>query len=222
MIPGPAAGSGIVTPDLQTVLCALERFDPAAAWNVISSTLLPMLPRSRAHPGDTSELVRVTLPPGLVVGFGLDLGPAVAFVGKGQLEPWGIGPADLVATALDNVRARASALSSRDLVSGAIGEVPVEVLQSGASIAAALLLAPDELVRLLGPTPKLLAAPMRDVLLIMPDDIEIDAAAWIAAEFARQDPNGLDLGLFRSANGAVAQLTPRGRDLPVTIRSVMH
>lgn len=110
-------GPGIETPDLESVLLAMERFDPTAPWDAVRPTLLPMLPRSRAHSFDTSHHVRVTLPPGLAVGFGLDLGPAVAFVGEDQLEPWGIGPADLVAAALDNVRARASTLSSRDFVS---------------------------------------------------------------------------------------------------------
>lgn len=164
MIPGPVVGPGIETSDLESVLRALERFDPAASWDAVRPTLLPMLPRSRAHPSDTSGHVRVTLPPGLVV----------------------------------------------------------EVVQSGAGIAAALLLVPDELARLLGPSPRLLAGPMRDVLLVLPDDIETDAAAWIAEEFASLDPNGLDLGLFRFEHGSVAKLAPDRRNEPIPTPWMMH
>ena len=206
MVPGPSAGPGIATPDFESVLAALERFDPAIPWEAARRIVLPMLQRRRAHPFDISRNVTVTLPPGLVVGFGLDLGPAVAFVGASQLESWGIGPADLVAAALDNVRARAGGIGPRNVVPAAVDGMSLDVLQSGAGIASVLLLVPETLARILGPGQKLLGAPMRDVLLALPPDTPVSDAAWITSEFASADPNGLDLGLFRLDQGKVTKL----------------
>jgi len=206
MIPGPVAGPGIATADLDSVLGALEGFDPGIPWEAARGSVVPMFPRRRGHPFDTANHVRVTLPPGLVVGFGLDLGPAVAFIGEPQLAGWGIGPADLVAAALGNVHERARSIPLRDRAAIPVDAVPVEVIQSQVGVAAALLLVPDELARLLGPGPKVLAAPMRDVLLVMPDGIEPAEADWISEHLASLDPNSLDLGLFRYRQGSVARL----------------
>ena len=210
MVPGPLGGPGIATPDFESVLAALERFDPAIPWEAARRIVLPMLQRRRAHPFDTSGNVAVTLPPGLVVGFGLDLGPAVAFVGAAQLESWAIGPADLVAAALDNVRARASGIRPHSSTPAAIDGMSLEVLQSGMGIASVLLLVPETLTRILGPGPKVLGAPMRDVLLALPPDTAASAAAWITREFATADPNGLDLGVFRLDGGTVSKIWSDG------------
>ena len=56
------------------------------------------------------EPFRVTLPPGIPTGFGIDIGPAFLVVGTSLLATWPIGPADLVATGLENLRARMRAV----------------------------------------------------------------------------------------------------------------
>ena len=136
------------------------------------------------------------LPPGIPTGFGIDIGPAFLVVGSSLLETWPIGPAELVATALDNLRARVRAVRPRDLVAQSIDAVPVRVLQTGVGCASALLLAPDELMRVFGPEPQCLIAPMRDLLVSLPPDADRAFVAWLNDEFSEMDPNGLALDAF--------------------------
>jgi hypothetical protein len=143
----------------------------------------------------------VTLPPGIPTGFGIDIGPAFLVVGEALLGSWPIGPADLVATALDNLRERMRPVRGRDLVRQSLDGVPVRVLQSGVGCASALVLVPDELQRIFGTDPQALIAPMRDILISVPLDTDAAWLAWLNDEFAEMDPNGLALDGFRLEAG---------------------
>src|SRR3954462_14189678 len=161
-------GNGMVQATPDAVLRAMGRLPPDLEWASMAASVIPILPRRRPMPPLAGEPFRVTLPPGIPTGFGIDIGPAFLVVGSSLLETWPIGPADLVATALDNLRARMRIVRARDLVGQAIDGVPVRVLQSGLGCASALLLAQDELERIFGREPQCLIAPMRDLLISMP------------------------------------------------------
>jgi hypothetical protein len=152
----------------------------------------------------TESLARTVVPPGILVGFGLDLGPAVAYVAHGQLERWGIGMETVTSTALANVRRMAASCDPGAVHRGSIGGVPVAVLQSGQGIAASLILVPECIERLLGPGPLLLLAPMRDLLVGLPVAADREFAAWLAAEWEALDPNHLHLGAFRLERGSIS------------------
>ena len=156
---------------------------------------------------------RVTLPPGIPTGFGIDIGPAFLVVGESLLGTWPIGPADLVATGLENLRSRMRPVRPRDLVRQSIDGVPVRMLQSGVGCASALVLAADELARIFGGAPQCLIAPMRDLLVSMPPDTDRSFVAWINDEFAEMDPNGLALDAFVLEDGTLRYepLRPPGR-----------
>ena len=81
--------------------------------------------------------------------------------------------------------------------------MPVRVLQSGVGCASALVLVPDELRRIFGEAPQCLIAPMRDILISMPADVDRAFAGWINEEFSEMDPNGLALDAFVLEDGAV-------------------
>lgn len=189
-------GNGMVQATPEAVLRAMGGLPPDLEWPVMAPNVIPILPRRRPMPPQAGEPFRVTLPPGVPTGFGIDIGPAFLVVGQSLLGSWPIGPADLVATALENLRARLRPVRPRDLVRQAIDGVPVRVLQSGAGCASALVLVPDELQRIFGRDPQLLIAPMRDVLISMPPDTDRAFASWINDEFAEMDPNGLALDAF--------------------------
>jgi hypothetical protein len=189
-------GNGVVQATPDAVLRAMGGLPPALEWPDMAPNVIPILPRRRPLPPQAGAPFRVTLPPGIPTGFGIDIGPAFLLVGESLLASWPIGPADLVATALDNLRRRLRPVRPRDLVRQGIDGVPVRVLQSGLGCASALVLVPDELRRIFGPNPQLLIAPMRDVLVAMPHDTDRAFAAWINDEFAEMDPNGLALDAF--------------------------
>ena len=200
---GPLASPHVVTADLETVLAALEGFDPEMPWKKARHEVLPMLPRVRPLPTPELDLVRAMLPPGILVGFGIDIGPAITFVSTTLLERWHVDPAGLAGAALANLRRAAQGCGPRDVLDDHIGDVPVSVVQTGRGIAASLLLVPDCLERVLGGRERLLLAPMRDILIALPADVDRGFAAWLADEWEAMDPNHLHLGGFRLRAGVI-------------------
>jgi hypothetical protein len=206
-------GSGMEQASPDAVLRAMGELPQDLGWGVMAPNVIPILPRRRPMPPQAGEPFRVTLPPGIPTGFGIDIGPAFLVVGESLLSSWAIGPADLVATALDNLRARLRGVRPRDLMGQTLDGVPVRVLQSGVGCASALVLVPDELRRIFGETPQCFIAPMRDILISMPADADRAFVAWINEEFSEMDPNGLALDAFVLEGGDLRYeaLRPAGR-----------
>jgi hypothetical protein len=196
-------GNGMVQATPEAVLRAMGGLPPDLEWDVMAPNVIPILPRRRPMPPQAGEPFRVTLPPGIPTGFGIDIGPAFLVVGESLLGTWPVEPAELVATALENLRTRLRPVRPRDLVRQAIDRVPVRVLQSGVGCASALVLVPDELARIFGEAPQALIAPMRDLLVALPADTDRSFVAWLNDELAEMDPNGLALDAFVLEGGAV-------------------
>jgi hypothetical protein len=194
-------GNGIEMASPEAVLRAMGGLPPDLDWPTLAPNLVPILPRRRPMPPAAGEPVRVTLPPGIPTGFGIDIGPAFLVVGRDLLGSWPVGPADLVATALENLRQRVRHLRPRDVIEDRIDQVPVRVLQSGIGVASTLVLIPDELQRILGSHPQALIAPMRDLLMSLPADTDRTFVGWLNDEFAAMDPNGLALDAFVLEDG---------------------
>jgi hypothetical protein len=205
-------GNGVVQATPEAVFKAMGGLPPDLDWEVMAPNVIPILPRRRPMPMPAGDPYRVVLPPGIPTGFGIDIGPAFLVVGPSLLGTWPIGPADLVAKALDNLRARMRPVRPRDLVRQAIDGVPARMLQSGLGCASALLLVPDELERIFGRESQVFIAPMRDVLISMPPETDRAFLAWINDEFAEMDPNGLALDAVVLDRGALRYETLR---LPV-------
>ena len=168
---GPALGPGMIRADQETIRAALERFDVGIDWPTARPLLLPMLPRLRPFPVAIPDLVSTIVSPGILINFGLDLGPALSYVGAFFLDNWGIDRGTLTATALDNVRRLARGCDAGLVVRSTIDGTPVDAFQSGAGISSTLLLTPELLPDFFGPGPHLLA-PMRDVILALPATVD--------------------------------------------------
>jgi hypothetical protein len=191
-----AIGDGMVVAAPDAIAAALERLPATLDWPTMAAHLVPMLPRRRPMPLPGGPPVEVLLPPGIQTGFAVDIGPAYLRVDATMLAGWAVDPLTLVATSLENVRARTRSIRTRDLLQERIDGMPVRLLQSGVGCAAALLLVEDELQRILGSEPQLLLAPMRDVLVSLDPDTDRGFAAWLNEELAAVDPNGLALEAF--------------------------
>jgi hypothetical protein len=92
------------------------------------------------------------------------------------------------------------------------------VLQSGVGCASALLLVPDELVRIFGSEPQCLIAPMRDLLVSLPPDTDRTFVAWLNEEFSEMDPNGLALDAFGLEDGVLRYEALATRDAALSRR----
>lgn len=196
-------GNGLEQASPEAVFRAMGALPPDLDWPVLAPNVIPILPRRRPMPSAAGEPFRVTLPPGIPTGFGVDIGPAFLVVGTSLLKSWPIGPADLVATGLENLRERMQEVRPRDLLRQAIDGVPVRVLQSGVGCASGLVLVPDELQRIFGSEPQCLIAPMRDLLISLPDVADRSFVGWLNEEFSEMDPNGLAVDAFRLQDGAL-------------------
>jgi len=211
-------GNGVVQATPEAVMRAMGGLPPDLDWEVLAPNVVPILPRRRPMPPMSGEPFRVTLPPGIPTGFGIDIGPAFLVVGSSLLDTWPIGAAELVATGLDNLRARMGGVRARDLVRQSVDSVPVRVLQSGLGCASALLLAPDELTRIFGSGPQCLIAPMRDLLVSLPPETDRMFVAWLNDEFSEMDPNGLALDAFVLEDGALRYEALGARDVAFSRR----
>jgi hypothetical protein len=172
-------------------------------WTDIAPQVLPAFPRRRPPAVGFGEPLHVLLPPGVVTGFGIDIGPAFLQVSESLVEQWAIPASDVAARALANLGELTARLRSSDLVRERIDGTEVRVLFSGLGWASALLLLPDELQRILGPEPQRLVAPTRDLLLSLPIDVDRGLAAWVNEEFGASDPNGIALEPFTFRDGAL-------------------
>jgi hypothetical protein len=90
-------------------------------------------------------------------------------------------------------------------------------LQTGRSVGSTLVLVPDQLARLFGRTPRLFLAPMRDLLLGLPDDVDPEIGSWLFEDFASQDPNCLAPIGFRF-DGERVVTASLGPSLPAVAR----
>ena len=196
IFPGPLAGPGVVVASPEEVLAAMRDFRLDAPWPDLAPDLLPMFERRRPMPPGIPPPLTVVLPPGVTVGFGIDLGPASVRVSRPLLQDWGIDAEELTARALANLRHRAFAPSLPPLVRGPLAGQPTVAFQSEDGWASTLLLAPDALERVMGAEPRLFIAPMRDLLIGLPHDVEPELACWLTEEFEALDPNALALEGF--------------------------
>lgn len=148
------------------------------------------------------------------VGFGIDIGPAIAHVSHDMVERWDIAPEDVREQAMTNLRRRAQHEALVPSIRQLVGGVPVYWYESGDGWASALLLTPDELTRRVPLSNCLVVAPMRDLILSMPDHTEPEFAMVVRDEFAFEDPNGLDLPVFRLSDGRVTIIPVPADQLP--------
>lgn len=205
MFEGPAPGPGVVTPSLQDVLAAVESVPQDLDWPTLADSVVPVFQRVRPYHPSMPEPIRLVVPPGLSVGFGVDIGPAFLNVHAEMLERWAVTPDELLARALDNLERRMAGVAPDELIDGVVADVPIRVLQSSSGCASAFVLQPEPLGRIFGTEPQLLIAPMRNLLVSMPLTTDREFATWLFAEFAAGDPNCL----------APAAFVVRGRKLEI-------
>lgn len=192
---GPPVGPDVRATSLDEVMEAVAGLDGDLAWAHVAARILPQFERVRPyHPGMPAHVVTM-VPPGLPIGLAIDIGPGLVHVTLPIVEGWSMSVADVAARAMANLCDRAAEVEGAQVVWGDIDHVETGWLQTERGIGATLILVPHELGRILGDGPRLLVAPMRDLLIALPPQ-EVELATWLFAEIASQDPNHLHPRLF--------------------------
>ncbi len=200
--PGASPLPGAIQPaTLGQALDAFGVFDPTAPWPEIAPFVLPLLKRVR-HPFPAEYApIHLRVPPGVWAGFGIDVGPAWAYVSRDLVARWRIDEATLLGTALDNLRERAVSDPPRvERVTFADVEATVIQAQGWGS---ALILAPDRLTSILGDAAQTILVPVRDALIALPEDVDLDLAVAIWEAFAERRVDELDVDPLRWTGSSV-------------------
>jgi hypothetical protein len=193
--------AAIVSPRPEEVRAALDSLSPELAWPELRDRLRPVFVRRRPlPPGMTAPLIK-RLPPGLDVALGADIGPAFLYISAQLLGSWPIAADEAFDIALANLRGVVEAERYFELAYEPIDGIPVWWYQSHGGLASGLLLLEDILVERYGDEPRVLMAPMRNLLLAAPHDADREVLTWLRDEIAAADPNGLDLPLFALKEG---------------------
>lgn len=209
---GRTFGPGVEAASAAEVFAAIQHLPPELDWSAISSRVVPLFERVRPYPPEMPERAQAIVGPGVTVGFGIDFGPAFVAVTPEMVERWSMSVADLAAHAVARLHALAGKLEPSQVHRAPIGDVDVCALQTNLGIGSVLVLAPSELARLFGAEPRLFIAPMRDLLIALPADVDPDFAAWLYDEIASRDPNCLGPRAF-AFDGTEVEVRPLGPPL---------
>lgn len=191
-------------PSRAEVRSAIDGLPEDLDWDEMRSKLRPMFVRRRPMPPGAEKPMTFRVPPGLSVALGVDIGPAFLYVGEQMVARWPVDAHEALRQAMANLRASVAAEKLVEMEYGTVADVPIWWYQSHGGLASGLLLLEDELVRRYGDEPRLLVAPMRNLLLAAPFDADADLVAWIRDEIAVEDPNGLDLPIFTLVEGRLS------------------
>ncbi len=186
---------------------AVESLPPELAWEDVRDGLRPVFVRRRPLPPGMERPVTFSTQIGIKVALGIDIGPAFLYVGPGMLAGWPVSADDAFARALENLRAAAQGERMYELEYGAVADIPLWWYQSRHGLASGLLLLEAELARRFGGEPRLLIAPMRNLLIAAPFDADRETLELIRDDVSAEDPNGLDLPTFALVDGRLSRDT---------------
>ena len=206
-------GNGIVGPSREQVRSAVDALSPDLSWDELADGLRPVFIRRRPLPPGVERPLTMRRPPGVDVALGVDIGPAFLYVGRGMVESWSVSFDEAFDRAMDNLRASVAAERYVEMEYESVDGVPFWWYQSSGGLASGLLLLEQDLATRYGPDPRLLVAPMRNLLLAAPFDADRALVAWLRDEIAHDDPNGLDLPIFALLDGRLSIDARTERDL---------
>jgi hypothetical protein len=177
---------------------------PDLAWTDVRDGLRPVFIRRRPLPPGMDRPVCFPTSLGVKVALGIDIGPAFLYVGAGMLETWPVSPEQAFEQAMANLRTAALAERFYELEYGTVADIPLWWYQSHHGLASGLLLLEDELARRFGDEPRLIIAPMRNLLIAAPLDADRQIIELIRDDVSAEDPNGLDLPILALVDGRLA------------------
>jgi hypothetical protein len=197
----------------EQVHAAVEAIPDPPTWEWVQPRLVPTFLRARPLPPGSDHPVLKRVPPGLYTAVGIDIGPAVMYVGDALLKEWGQTIEDALTIAIANVREQFNSQRMIDLEFGKVADVDVWWWQPQFrnGMASNLLLMPDELWKLVGEKEMVIVAPMKNLMMMLPADVDLEFARWLRDEVQLEDPNGINLPVMRITEAGLAVVDePRG------------
>lgn len=175
---------------LERLVEAVTRLGPDAPWSAVAARILPVLRRlHQPFPIDAAPW-HVQALPGVWTGFAIDLGPFYTHITRPMVDRWEVDGSTIFRTALDNL---ATVVGSEPPIVETIRPDGIEttVIQ-GQGWGSSLILAPDLLGPILGPDPRLLLTPVRNTLVALPDDVDLEFSIRMWQAIAEGSRDELD------------------------------
>lgn len=196
---------GTMDPELvRSIRAASRDLDPTAPWPTHASKVVPMIKRVwQPFPPDFTPLA-IDVPPGIPVGFGLDIGPAMHVLDTGYPDRWGVDDATLLAASLENLHRLVR--TEPPIVQRFTDELAGDVVSiGGQGWGSALLLLPDVLGSILGDDQRVLLAPVRNHIVALTMDVTVDTCATMWAALADGAHDELDVPIYFWEEGQVVR-----------------
>ncbi len=184
---------------------AVEALGPELEWQDVRDGLRPVFIRRRPLPPGMDRPLSFPTDLGIKVALGIDIGPAFVYVGAGMLETWPVSADEAFARAMTNLRSAALGERYYELEYGTVADIPLWWYQSHHGLASGLLLLEDELAKRFGDEPRLIIAPMRNLLIAAPLDADREIIDLVRDDVSAEDPNGLDLPVFALVDGRLSR-----------------
>jgi hypothetical protein len=151
------------------ILAAVRAIDIGGAWADVASNVVPVLKRLHHHVPDAAAPVYMYVPPGVWTGFGIDLGPAFSHVSKSMVDRWDVDEMTILSTALANL---GRVVVEQPPIVQRFRHDDAEVIAiQGHGWGSSLVLLPEALAPILGGEPRILLAPVRNLLVALPEDV---------------------------------------------------
>jgi hypothetical protein len=200
---------------LRSIRAATRDHDPTAPWPTHAPRLLPMIRRSRQPFSPDFVPLTIDVPPGIPVGFGIDIGPAMHVVDTSFADRWGVDHATLLATSLTNLQRLVR--TEPPVIQRFTDELAGDVVSiGGQGWGSALLLLPDVLQTILGSQPRVLLAPVRNHVVALTMDATLDVCSTMWAALVDGAHDELDVPLYFWEGGQVL------RDLGAPQGEIIH
>ncbi|MGH2444837.1 MAG: hypothetical protein ACRDGD_02175 [Candidatus Limnocylindria bacterium] len=170
-------------------------------WEWARPRLMPLLAGPYLDPPG-EPLVRLVLPPGIAVAFGIDLGRGVIpYVDAAIAQRWECTPQQIGEAAVTNLERRAARIDPVVVSSGSLSGHIVRLLQRPAGWASSVLLTTEHLKRLFGEHDQLFLAAGHGTLISMAMDAPSHIAHELVFEYESRELYPLLLDPFALTDG---------------------
>lgn len=191
---------------------AIKQIPDRLDWDWARDRLVPAFERPGFEPNPLDPRLLTVVPPGVTIGFGIDLGPALAKVSEQMSSQWESSLEQIQEAAFEHLRATTASLDAKAVEKANFGGHLIRVMRLPDGWASSILLVQDELMRIFGDHDQVFTAPARSVLFSFPIRTPSRAVAEITIDLEEIDPHPLLLDPFVLTNGTLLWEGSLGED----------
>lgn len=182
---------------------AIEAVPERMDWDWARDRLVPVFERPGFEPIPSDPRLLTVVPPAVTIGFGIDLGPALAKVSERLCDQWECSLEQIQAVAFENLRRPTGTLDGKAVERANFGGHLIRVMRLPDGCSSSILLVQDELMRIFGDQDQVFTAPARSLLLSFPMTTPARVVGEITVDLEEMDPHPLLMDPFVLQEGTL-------------------